>query len=299
VRAGALRCSRLSRDLEEEQRGTASVITKWVLVEQPGPWGYRALVQSRLPRQAAEEIRRRAGRLGIRVVLIRRPGRSSPEGRECFFVHAGEHVQSVERLRVGSVGELLDVDWAPLGRGERVGVGDVSPDPLFLVCTNGARDPCCAERGRGVAAVLARDSDGSVWECSHIGGDRFAANLVCFPHGIYYGRVTPSQAVEIAERYREGVLDLSNYRGRVCYDFATQAAEAFLRQRHDLRGVGEVRLARRTATAGQLDAEFETSLGRERVVVAVERGNPRRLTCRTAEEARPPVFRLVSIEGPG
>ena len=68
-------------------------------------------------------------------------------------------------------------------------VGEADPwlphrDPLVLVCTNGRHDPCCATFGRPLARVLregARRDD--VWECSHIGGDRFAANIVILPEG--------------------------------------------------------------------------------------------------------------------
>ena len=28
-----------------------------------------------------------------------------------------------------------------------------------------------------------------VWQCTHVGGDRFAGNLVCFPEGLFFGRV--------------------------------------------------------------------------------------------------------------
>src|SRR5688572_32757811 len=34
---------------------------------------------------------------------------------------------------------------------------------------------------RSIARALAAEDEENVWECSHIGGDRFAANLICFP----------------------------------------------------------------------------------------------------------------------
>ena len=39
-----------------------------------------------------------------------------------------------------------------------------------------------------MAALLAERDPDAVWECSHIGGDRFAATMLLFPHGINYGR---------------------------------------------------------------------------------------------------------------
>ena len=65
----------------------------------------------------------------------------------------------------------------------------------MLVCTHGVHDTCCAIRGRPVAAALAAEWPGQVWECSHVGGDRFAPNVVVLPDGFYYGNLDPESAV--------------------------------------------------------------------------------------------------------
>jgi hypothetical protein len=279
--------------------GTASVVTNWILLEQPGPWGYDATIESRIPRQVAREIRSRARSLRIRVVLIRRHGRSTPERRLCYFAHTGIARQRLERLELTDVGDLLDVDWTPLRAGEPV-VGAEHPQPLFLVCTNGARDRCCAEKGRAVASALTASVGDRAWECSHIGGDRFAGNLVCFPHGVYYGRVAPAQASGLAARYGQGLLDLDHYRGRSCYDFATQAAEAFLRSERGLPAIAEVGLVGRTVRDGRVDAEFDAPGGRVRVSVAARQtGEPRRLTCQSTDESRPPEYELLALAEAG
>ena len=72
---------------------------------------------------------------------------------------------------------------------------------LILVCTNGRHDQCCANRGRPLVRALreTRWAD-QLWECSHIGGDRFAANVVVLPDSIYFGRVEPESAVPLLER---------------------------------------------------------------------------------------------------
>jgi hypothetical protein len=175
------------------------------------------------------------------------------------------------------------------------GVADAS-EPLHVVCTNGARDPCCAERGREVARALEASLGERVWECTHIGGDRFAANLVCFPHGVYFGRVPPHKAVEVALRYEDGTLDLDHYRGRSCFDFVTQAAEAFLRRAFGLGRIADVRLLSRLEEGDRLTAEFEVPDGRFRAVVAVgedHRAQP--LTCHDGTPVHAPRYELVEI----
>ena len=76
------------------------------------------------------------------------------------------------------------------------------------MCTNGRHDVCCAERGRPLYRALAEEFPEQTWECSHIGGDRFAGNAVCFPHGVYFGWLEPQDAPGTIRRYAQGAIDL-------------------------------------------------------------------------------------------
>jgi hypothetical protein len=71
--------------------------------------------------------------------------------------------------------------------------------PLFLVCTHGRPHHAVqseADRSRGRSRWRIRMRP---WESTHVGGDRFAGNVVAFPHGPYFGRVAPSH-IRIAGR---------------------------------------------------------------------------------------------------
>ena len=290
------RCSSLALSLDEPLYGTASTIRNWVLLEQPGPWGYHAPAQSGLAKGVARKLIARARSLGIRVVLLRRHGRQGSTGRHCFFAHTGHDVQWMEHLRIDDPADLLRIDLAPLGDGKRLGVGRETGGPLYLVCTNGRRDPCCAERGRPVARALAQHFGDQVWECSHIGGDRFAGNVVCFPHGLYFGHVGAREAVDVAMSYGRGVIDLDHYRGRSSYDFAVQAAEYFLRREEGLRHLDDLRLAKQGSLAdGAVTARFLTRTGSALTVrVRVSRSRDARpLTCHVQEGLRPRSFEFL------
>jgi hypothetical protein len=299
VPAEPFRCSTVALALKEPQHGTASIVRNWILIEQPGPWGPNAYMQSRLPRPVARWLRSRTAELGIRVVLLRRHGRTDPEHRRCYLAHTGATTSWVEHGVLRSPQEILDVDLSALAAGERTGFGRLNERPLYLVCTNGRRDPCCAERGRPLARTLSAAFGERVWECSHIGGDRFAGNVVCFPHGIYLGRVRPEEAVSIAQRYEEGIIDLDHYRGRSCYDFAVQSAEYFVRRRENLHRVNDLVLVKRTeGRPGEVIAQFSSPDGsiyrvRVRSTPVVE---ARPLTCHAAEESRPRNFELMREE---
>ncbi len=76
--------------------------------------------------------------------------------------------------------------------------------PVWLVCGHGARDGRCGERGPAVLAALnaALASSGrrgavELYTSSHVGQHRFAGNLICYPAGDWYGRVTPADVAEI------------------------------------------------------------------------------------------------------
>ena len=119
--------------------------------------------------------------------------------------------------------ELAELDpLAPRG-------GGPTTRSTFLVCTHGRRDACCAGRGWPVAVALTERFPEQTWQCSHVGGDRFAANVVILPHGLYYGRVTPENAHELAGRHHDGRVEPNLLRGRSCYPPAAQAAQHFAR----------------------------------------------------------------------
>lgn len=297
------RCSALSAALHEPVLGTASIVRSWLLVEQPGSWGPEALFESRFPLTVARELLARAERNHVRVLLIRRPDRTRITGRHAFALHSGRPAPWIEQ-RVGDdavhdPADLLDVDFEALGRGRRFGFGADRREPLFLVCTNGRHDPCCAQFGR--PAVRALDSP-HVWESSHLGGERFAGNLVCFPHGLYFGRVDAANATPIAAAYERGVIDLDHYRGRAGDPFVVQAAEFFLRREEGLVGVDDVTPISRAPLGDGLVAVGLTvgltTADRRRfeVHVAVHpAADPRPLTCTAGGAQRPPTFTLVDL----
>ncbi|MCA1726089.1 MAG: hypothetical protein LC722_00040 [Actinobacteria bacterium] len=184
------------------------------------------------------------------------------------------------------------VDGPPRGGpGEPPGIGVRHTRALYLVCTHGRRDPCCAERGRPLARSLSAARPDGTWEASHIGGDRFAGNLVCFPHGLYFGRVAPGAAEAIAAAYERGTVPTEHYRGRSCYGFAVQVAEAHLRREHGIDGVDDLRLRSASRARRWVTAAFSDAGGAEHTVrVVVGRGEPRRLTCHSDVPARPRGF---------
>ncbi|MGW2541461.1 hypothetical protein ACWC5I_11435, partial [Kitasatospora sp. NPDC001574] len=72
---GVSTCATLSRELSEPLAATAATATTWLLVEQTGPWGAKALAESHLDASTGRALEAATAGTGVRVALIRRPGR--------------------------------------------------------------------------------------------------------------------------------------------------------------------------------------------------------------------------------
>ena len=220
----AFRCS--VGALDESMAGSAAVATAYLLVEHPGPWGRKALAESRFPEHVRHGLAEASDAAGVRVQLIRRPGRTDPsESFRVFASHADPAGPWSATAVLGDPERLLDLDLAALALGQ-VPTGFTPYDgPLHLVCTNGRRDLCCAEQGRPIVTALAEAHPESTWETTHVGGHRFAGAMVLLPQGLSYGRLDPGRALDVVARSLDGDLVPTLLRGRSAYPGAVQAAE--------------------------------------------------------------------------
>ena len=232
-------CSVAARDRDEPMFATASQVRRWLLIEVRGAWGRDAVADTDLARFTNADWRRRLQAEQIRVIAIRRDlDRTSQDALQMFFVDSGGGTDRGRcwRRRVATLHAAADA--AEVLPGRRRSAGGTPRQPLFLVCTNGRHDACCATFGRPLARVLRGGPHGDdVWECSHIGGDRFAGNLVILPEGLYFGRCDDASARRVIDDYGNGAIHLDNYRGRSVLGFYEQAAEFFVRRELDLAAI--------------------------------------------------------------
>jgi len=224
----------------------------------------------------AEELRQPRSRL----LFIRRP-RQERHGVVCYIATTSETAQSLHRLDLEVHEDLVGLDLFGADRGSKV------EEPLFAVCTHGKRDPCCAKFGRPLYDALRDQVDPEwVWQCTHVGGDRFAGNLVCFPEGLYFGRVGLGDVQPLLDHYLSGRIYLDCYRGRCAYSMLVQAAERAVRERTGLLGVDDVRLVGVDAPRVTLEAGGK----RHELEVSRAEGEPMYLTCDSDEMKRPVYF---------
>lgn len=284
-------CSDASRARAEPLTATASRVERWLLVEHPGAWGPQSVPSSRMSQSVARALARTAAGAGARLVLVRRPhGVPRSAGRDVFAV---DSTPGAERVRTRHV--VADADLARLGWEDEQWTS--YDGPLYLVCTHGRHDRCCALRGRPVAQALSRAHPGRTWESSHIGGDRFAPNLVVLPDGLYLGQVPAEQVVAVVADLADGRLPAGLVRGRSSLPLPTQAAQAFAREALQRWGSAELALVEQTG-AGPDSWRIRLGNPDVEVVVRYDRsgdGERHRLTCDDEEAKAIPAFRQVSL----
>ena len=294
------RCRDLSLAHVEPLDATASRVFRWLLVEVPGAWAARDWVDC-VPGHVAGRLREFARRHRCRVVLIRRSPGDGPvpsgveEARQLFWAESDALPDGVLRRVTGSLDELVHRDAPPPSS------WPIEHAPLWLVCVHSAHDVCCGIYGRALLRAIGDDERSRVWECSHIGGDRFAANVVELPTGVYYGRVGPENWPRLLASHASGAIDLEHYRGRSAFGRVGQAAEIAVRTRFGLAQRADVTVVSAAKESGlptdRPSYAVDVNVRGRQVRVRLVQGDtePRRLTCKSVADETPPHLVVRSI----
>ena len=295
------RCAVASLERAEPAAGSATHVRTWLLLEHSGPWGNDALLDARLPEGLGPQLKQLAKDHRAKVLLARRARASrDPERLNVFAAYSDPVRPRVEHGTVGDLREVLDLDLAGFRSG---GPSGLQPHDgvLFGVCTNGRHDACCAEFGRPVAMALDESHPEQTWEVSHVGGDRFAGNMVVLPEGLYYGRLDPAVARDVADAHLAGRLDLDHLRGRSSYPMAAQAAEIRLRRELGVLGIADVELLG-TRRSGDVLVSRWRAAGRSYEIAVRTIADPAvsaRLTCKAHRDNPVPRHEVLEVSETG
>jgi hypothetical protein len=294
-----LYCSQISARAGEHLPGTATRTQVYFLLEDPSTWGEKAFEDSDLPRGVKDYLAAQVQAVQDgRILLIRREA-GSVAGIHFFIAVVAEGEEMLFEFLLPDYSALLGLDIAAV-----ISDPDRYPAyrraaPLLLVCTHGRRDACCAKFGLPVYQALREKFGEIAWQCSHVGGHRFAANLLCLPSGLLYGRVVSENAASIAGAAISGQLVLEHYRGRVSYPPAAQAAEHALREslgQTDIRAFGLY--SAEETQPGRWRARFQDRITRQthQVILQSETAETQVFDSCRMEKAMPVVeYRLVEL----
>jgi len=193
------------------------------------------------------EAVRRARRAGVTVRLYDPP---DTPAQPAILVHrapapSAEAAAALEQL----ASDLGDHRWAL----------DETGAPRLALCTQGTRDRCCAKFGfAAYRAARKLHDDGRLAlapiECSHLGGDRFAATGIAFPSGSMYGHLDQVDPAQLGEAEADGRILARHYRGRVFESPLTQIVRAGLaRDGFDVTTISDVTIANPEDAPAALD----------------------------------------------
>ncbi|WP_346386512.1 sucrase ferredoxin [Nocardioides sp.] len=266
----------------QQLAGTAPTEAAWLFVEYAGAWGRKAVAESRLP----DEVRSFLDGLdGVRVQLIRRHRGAEGPGTRIFSADLGAVAGPVVRAAVlEDVRDVVSLDRETM---------EAYDDALWLVCTNGRRDVCCAEAGRPIAGALAARWPEATWETTHLGGHRFAGTLLALPSGIALGRLSAESAVAACREIAAGRVPVASSRGRAGLSGAAQFAELHIRRELGLSGLDEVVV---TSVDGE-EVGLHTPRGPVVVRVDSSPGELARQSCADLNTKSAPVYEVRSVPG--
>ena len=214
-------CSDLCLASGEPMLGTATQVDVWLLLEYKPVWRAKAVEDNDLASATRGWIDRtvvavEAEGRKARVQFVRRPELDTTL-TNLFVAESG----TLRRFQGEGYAEIqhLDIDTAQM---------DEVHDPQYFVCTNGQRDLCCARYGLPVYTELRTLVGERAWQTTHLGGHRFAPNVLTLPQGAIYGRVFAEDVPEFTAMIENDVLATRYLRGRSAYPPEAQVAETLL-----------------------------------------------------------------------
>lgn len=208
----------------------------------PGPWPAKAFVANGIDPDAGRSIAERADAAGVRPLFVRRPGSAYEPHQEKFeWAYVDTQTRITTWHEPTSLAGIAASQWPDEATANR----SSAEEPLYLVCTHGRRDQCCATLGRPVAAEFAGLRPEQAWECSHVGGHRLASVVVALPRGDIYGMVDPGDAAVIIAATERGEVHVPLFRGSSNDGPVVQAAKAHVLKTSDSARPDDLQVIRR------------------------------------------------------
>jgi hypothetical protein len=215
-------CAEVAQADGEPMAGTADVVDVWIMLEYLPAWTAKATTDNALAaptkawlKRLADEVTARG--LKARLQLIRRPELD----RTGVTIMLGT-ARGLHRLQTADYDALAELSL------EAIEAAPLETAQQYFVCTNGQRDVCCARFGLPTYAALREQVADRVWQTTHVGGHRFAPNVLTLPQAALYGRVYPAEVDAFVGAVEGNRIAAKWLRGRTRHAPEVQAAEAAL-----------------------------------------------------------------------
>lgn len=259
-------CSLLSARMGEPLTGTAPQAQIYILVEYTSEWSDKALESSEISANVKNFLQGVITSQGPgKILLIKQSFGIRTTKKHIFIAIVSETNPRLFEFAITDYEDILTIDLVGLINGTTDFTQNRVFRPMYLICTNGRRDRCCAKEGFQVYKSFHDHVGDAVWECSHVGGHRFAANVITLPDGVLYGRVHADMVTDLVTACNNSRLIPEWMRGRTIYPSHIQAAEGLLRQKTNRQEIYTYQFGRSTELGeNRWDVSFtEISSGHE------------------------------------
>lgn len=272
-------CSDLSRAADEPMAGTADKVDVWLLLEYKPVWKPKAIDDNALASTThawVQDAVTRAAEAGMKVrpQFIRRPELDT-ESVVLMVARDGR----LWRGEFANYDAVVDVDILDADATQSLAPVD---DHQYFVCTNGQRDMCCARYGLPTYARLRELVDRRVWQTTHLGGHRFAPNVLALPQGVLYGRVDPEDASLFVEAIENDTIAKPFVRGRSAFPPQAQVAEVLV----DAKVLGLKGIDGDTVALETVDGDAAISVSQQEVPIDV--------VASCGDEATKPIYPIIA-----
>ena len=292
-------CSLESIEHHESLLGTAPRADVWFLLEYHGRWGKKALEESEISDPVKAYLNAQTKAIPeSRLLLIKQPREENVRGFAFFAAIPIADPPILYRFQLNDYEDLPSYDLASIFAREPEFDDRISREPIFVNCTNGLRDQCCALHGVATYWELQDKFPGRVWESTHHGGHRFAANFMHLPYGLSYGRLRKENAASVLEAGLNGRIALEHFRGRTIYEEPIQAAEILLRKELELDAIDRLRIIGSEAQDGNRWRAFADADDTvyEVIIEQRETGEKVHLSCGDEKTTRVVEYKAIEIK---
>lgn len=275
-------CSRTGE--HEPMAGTAASVDVWLLMEYRPVWNARVQAENNLTETT---------RCWLENALAVLAGAGYQPRLQ--FIRQPEIDRADTRLLIAAQDNLVELGGSGYTFLDDVDVLDVVGDPTayprlkkprYFVCTNGQRDLCCARFGLPTYRTLREEVGDRVWQATHLGGHRFAPNVLALPDGVLYGRVNVDDVADFLAATESGEVAFRHLRGRSRYSAPVQAAEAAL---------GRPGLELQHVDNGNPEVTVTFSAGDELLKIAVRQGKDPLSVVKSCGDEAEPVYPYYAV----
>lgn len=213
------RCADVCLASGERLIGTATRVDVWFFIEYPDAWRAKAIDDNDLAAGVNDWIAATVDAYAAQAVKAR------PQ-----FIRQARRDADRVRLMVLDAGKMASLDLENHDALTAVDVPALELEqvdaPVYFVCTNGLRDNCCSLYGMPLYRRLFDLVGARAWQTSHVGGHRYAPNVLVAPTGELFGRVFSDEAAAFVTAVDAGDSPQQYLRGQTGLDAFAQVATA-------------------------------------------------------------------------